>query len=220
MSWSKITLIGFEQFLNYENKSLFDGLVLPEGIDLEVLKSTIMLSGGEFEVLYSNPEFMRDQISYWGQRNYRTFEKWIKALNIEYDPLYNYDRHEEWTDEGSGTRENETSLNSSSSTTSDGDGSSSVENTRSAFDSSDYQPHDKTDSEFENHSESSGEDESSGTLKEDTTNKSEHSGHMWGNIGVTTSQQMLQSELDIASWNIYDHISDIFIRDFTVPVYE
>ncbi len=220
MSRSKLTLIGFEQFLNHENKSLFDGLVLPKGIDLEVLKSTIMVSGGEFEVLYSNPEFMRDQIGYWGQRNYRTFDKWIKALNAEYDPLFNYDRHEEWTDEGSGTRENETSLNSASSSISDGDGSSSVENTRSAFDTSDYQPHDKSDSEFKNHSETSGEDESSGTLKEDTTNKNKHSGHMWGNIGVTTSQQMLQSELDIASWNIYEHISDIFIRDFTVPVYE
>ena len=111
-------------------------------------------------------------------------------------------------------------MNSSSSTTSDGDGSSSVENTRSAMDSNTYQPHDKSDSEFENHSETSGEDESSGTLKEDTSSTSEHSGHMWGNIGVVSSQQMLQSELDIASWNIYDHISDLFIRDFTIPVYE
>lgn len=220
MSWSKITLIGFQNWLNGHGKDLFENLILPEGIEKDILCNNILLQGGEYEVLYANPDMLVSQIGYWGRKNFRTFQKWIDALNIKYDPLYNYDRHEEWTDEGSGTRENETSLNTTTSTNSDGDGSSSVENTRSAMDSATYQPHDKSDSEFENHSETSGEDKSSGTLKEDTINESKHSGRMWGNIGVTTSQQMLQSELDIASWNIYEHITDMFLLEFTIPVYE
>ena len=40
-----------------------------------------------------------------------------------------------------------------------------------------------------------------------------------GNIGVTTSQQMLQSELDIAKWNIYEQITDLFISEFCIMVY-
>ena len=40
-----------------------------------------------------------------------------------------------------------------------------------------------------------------------------------GNIGVTTSQQMLQSELDIARWNLYEHIADLFCSEFCIMVY-
>ena len=44
-------------------KSLFDGLVLPDGIDPDTLKSNIFMQGGEFEVLYSNPDIMRNMVS-------------------------------------------------------------------------------------------------------------------------------------------------------------
>jgi len=44
-------------------------------------------------------------------------------------------------------------------------------------------------------------------------------GRAHGNIGVTTSQQMLQSELDIVAWNIYEHITDLFLQEFVIPVY-
>ena len=40
-----------------------------------------------------------------------------------------------------------------------------------------------------------------------------------GNIGVTTSQQMLESELKVARWNIYEHIADAFIADYCIPIY-
>lgn len=40
-----------------------------------------------------------------------------------------------------------------------------------------------------------------------------------GNIGVTTSQQMLQAEYDIAKWNLYDQITDLFMQEFIIMVY-
>ena len=40
-----------------------------------------------------------------------------------------------------------------------------------------------------------------------------------GNIGVTTSQQMLQSELDIARFNIYEEITDLFLKELTIYTY-
>ena len=60
-----------------------------------------------------------------------------------------------------------------------------------------------------------------GTIKDDggSKNNAKHKGHIHGNIGVTTSQQMLQSELEIAQWNLYEHISDIFLSDFVIPIY-
>ena len=66
-----------------------------------------------------------------------------------------------------------------------------------------------------------------GTDKSDSTNKSTgnektdvtHDGHLYGNIGVTTSQQMLRDELDISRWNIYDEIAKCFARELIIPVY-
>jgi len=49
---------------------------------------------------------------------------------------------------------------------------------------------------------------------------SKHDGHLYGNIGVTTSQQMLHSELDLRSKvNIYDVIAEMFYKEFCVYVY-
>ena len=49
---------------------------------------------------------------------------------------------------------------------------------------------------------------------------SKHDGHLYGNIGVTTSQQMLNAELDLrAKVNIYDVIAEMFYREFCVYVY-
>lgn len=59
----------------------------------------------------------------------------------------------------------------------------------------------------------------SGSTTGSHDNLGQHEGHLYGNIGVTTSQQMLQSELDIAYWNLYDHIADLFISEFTIPIY-
>ena len=52
---------------------------------------------------------------------------------------------------------------------------------------------------------------------EDT--QSYHTGHTHGNIGVTTSQQMLEAELKIDEWNIYEHITDLFLTEFVIPIY-
>ena len=240
MSWAKLTLTAFESYLNMSGKSLFDELELPEGIDKETLIDNIYLRAGEYEALYSDPEFIRRAVPVWGRKWYRTFDKWITALNVKYDPLYNYDRHEEWSDEGSGSKNGESSMESetdrilNSETTSENNtdysGTDETTNTRSAFDSDNYQPHDKSVTGSENTTaftgsetaETTGKDTTtgSGTMSEHTTDTSQHTGHIYGNIGVTTSQQMLADELKIDKWNIYEHITDLFIEEFTIPVYE
>lgn len=112
----------------------------------------------------------------------------------------------------------------------------------SAFDSSSYQPSEKiTDSR------SSREDEktTSGSYKDSTTHghtetftngrKDEttygkvdtvtHTGtegyrsNIHGNIGVTTSQQMITSELELRKFDIYSDIANRFEREFLVQVY-
>ena len=43
--------------------------------------------------------------------------------------------------------------------------------------------------------------------------------HIHGNIGVTTSQQMLTQELELGYWNVYEKITELFLQEFVIPVY-
>ena len=58
---------------------------------------------------------------------------------------------------------------------------------------------------------------SSGTDSETTSG--DHSGHMWGNIGVMSTQDMLQQELDIQRFNLIQQITDLFLTEFCIMVY-
>lgn len=208
MASAKMTLIGMNIFFLNMNDDLFKNLTLPEGLTKQTLTDSILLRGGEFEVVYANPSAMQSLIGIWSNRMQDTFKRWVDALAIEYAPLENYDRHESWADHQEGTGSSD-STGSVSTTTSD-----TSELTKSAFNESGYSPYEKTTN--------------SGTLGSNTTdgtdtemeNDSTHNGRIHGNIGVTTSQQMLQAELDLGYWNVYEKISELFLQEFTIPVYE
>lgn len=52
------------------------------------------------------------------------------------------------------------------------------------------------------------------------SSSSSHTGRTHGNIGVTTSQQMLEQELDVApKLNVYNYIIDSFRKRFCLLVY-
>ena len=282
MSLAKLTMLSFNKYLNdmYEGQTLFDLLTLPEGISKEDLVDNILLQGGEFEVLYSNPVFMREAVGSWGRKCYNTFLRWITAQNIQDNPLENYDRNELLTDQyyksasSSGRRdsgntrtfnnqdkrtldtEEKRTLDTEDKRTLDTEDERTLDTTRtsedevSAFDSSTYQPSAKntTDDDGTDTTTHTGTDtlersgtdtmtntgtdtlDHTGTIKDEygegtSGNENEnstntHSGRIHGNIGVTTSQQMLQQEYDIARFNIIDQITDMFILEFCIPIYE
>ena len=189
------------------NDDLFKGITLPEGLAKDTLTNNILLQGGEFEVVYSDPFFLQNAISIWADREAATFERWASALAIEYAPLENYDRHEDWTDtlDSDGT--------SRTTGTNDTSTNGTVTTDVSAYDSNGYQPKEKVTT--------------AETIDNDTTenntstldNEGVHTGRIHGNIGVTTSQQMLESELELGYWNIYSRITDMFLKEFCIMIY-
>ncbi len=224
MSIMKITMLGLEMALSPEGKSIFDLLALPEGIDKDTVTDNIILEGGDFEVLYADPYMFRAAVGTWAQKHLRTFEKWITALNIEYNPLENYDRKEDWTD--SGTKNSKTTGSGTNGETNNGSvgnsGTNTVETTVSAFDSGSYQPSDKTTETPATTTTSSNTLSGSFSNSEELHegDKQTHDGRIHGNLGVTTSQQMLQSELDIARFNLVQQITDLFLTEFTLMIYD
>lgn len=207
MSSAKVTLIGMNTYFQNANSNLFEFLSVPEGLDKEKLTNNILLEGGEFEVLYSDPVSLKSYIGIWSDREADTFKRWVDALAIEYAPLENYDRHENWTDtlDSDGTTESTGTNNTNTNGT--------VTTDVSAYDSSGYQPKEKITS--------------AETIDNDTTenmtstldNEGVHTGRIHGNIGVTTSQQMLEAELDLGYWNIYSRITDMFLKEFCIMIY-
>ena len=58
------------------------------------------------------------------------------------------------------------------------------------------------------------------TESETSTDRATHTGRVSGNIGVTTSQQMIESELRLRlGFNLYDIIADEFKRRFCILIY-
>ena len=231
---SKITLIGLYNFDN----SLFNNLTFPNGINRDLAIERILNKSEEFEVLYSNFDYLKDRIGTWSKIWERTFEKWVKALAVEYDPLYNFDRHEFYTDaKARDYRDNQNSVASSnavensesvSNTVTGSDTGSTTEQFVNAYDGG-YTGKEKEESIAVTNQSGSGDSKSDisstnnsfgSTNNNGTSNELlQHEARLFGNIGVTTSQQMLKDELDIATWNLYEHISDIFIEEFCILVY-
>lgn len=267
---AKFTIWGFEQYLKPQNLSLFDHIhdnELPSNISKSELINTFMLRANEFELLYSDPLFMREAVRNWFYKNKWTINKWAAALALEYDPITNYDRTEESTDTDAGTVKN-TGTQSDSATTSN-TGTQTVKNTGtqtdkntgtstntetqnltqnvdnkvSAYDSdtmrddtkssttntgtdtnqrTDDLTSQRTDDLTSQRTDaltSSGSNTRTDDLTETTNMTHTHRLRSYGNIGVTTSQQMLQSEFEVARFNILDAIADLFVSEFCILIY-
>ena len=102
----RLTLIGM---YNYE-PNIFDGLNLPAAYDKATFIESLLVEHGEKCVLYSDLPFMRYSIGVWSRKWFMELERIAEALKAEYNPLWNYDRYEEWNDAGGrrGSSETET----------------------------------------------------------------------------------------------------------------
>lgn len=185
-----MSLLTIRGMYNY-HPTLFDELTIPEFWSKDTLIGVILRETDEREVLYSNPAVMETAIMHWGNSNLGQWQRLAKALQVEYEPLENFDRMEESTDNtdttNSGNSKSEsigkaTGFNSDSLVTTEG-----------------------------------GESESSAKSNGNTVNT--HTARLHGNIGVTTSQQMLQSEIDIRKYNWYNEVGKEFANRFTLGVW-
>lgn len=235
----RVTLIGLYNYENSFGRDLFRKLSLPEGFDAATFVNALLLEHGEKCVLYNDPEFFVNAIGMWSAKYQLELERIYEALTAEYNPIWNYDRNEEWSD-SSGQKYTSTTNAGQKYTSQTNAGhkakdtpkydddvtndydivnkqdyDSTVEHKISADNSSDYSPESKDISNFgqnttsndgtiKRHIEGATQDlsESSNSKTEDQTtdnrkvedqtiNNSSHSGHLWGNIGVTTSASMV-----------------------------
>lgn len=176
---------------NYDD-TIFDNIELPDGVDSATAVDAILYDCAELEIIYPDPECMKKLISVWSKRELPVWERIYKAVNMEYNPIENYNRTERWTDNDRGQAS--------------GVSNSSNTNKVTGYNSNSFVDRDM----------STGNASSSSSSVVSST----HSGNISGNIGVTTSQQMLNQELDVAErTDIYSYIVQSFKNRFCLLVY-
>lgn len=167
MMAATMSLLALHQY----NERLFDGLRLPSGVNKDTLVANLLAETAEFEVLYPDAEFMANMIAMWSAKEVGVWESLEETLHYDYDPISNYDRHEESSNTGESLGK-VAGYNASDLVNSSG---ASTDVKRTA--------------------------------------------RMWGNIGVTTTQQMIEEERRVSEFNISDYIIDSFKRRFCLMIY-
>ena len=323
MATAKWTLMGM---YNYDN-TIFNEMILPTGIDADLFKSSLLIEKGEFEVLFPDPDFMKNAIKIWSAKWYRTFSEWLRGTQAQFNPIYNYDRYEEgWDDnkkryssvnnadysdkrianlednrvtnlkdertadledkrtadleekrvanlkdESAKGQKDESTFNNADITSQTKE--STTEHKVAAYDSSGYVPSSQdivnngdsktahvgtvtnesdgtetishtgsdtmstTGSDTMKHSGTdttahTGNDVSNTSGTDETVHKGKlsdiagneqntnlHTAHLYGNIGVTTSAAMLAEFYNVAKWNLYEHMADVFGSELLIQVY-
>ena len=203
MSSATLTLMGLYQYgLNRYNMDIFEKLTLPDEIDKDVVVTTILSNGADYELINPDLLFMYDASEFFSKKWKRTFEKWVELLNAEYEPLDNYDRKEYFSESSSEYN----SLSGSDSSSS----SMSENNTISAFNSYSQSP--ASAAEAKNNV--------AGTTKTESSRNDNkiHDGRVHGNIGVKTTQSIWIEQADLVrDFNIYEEIYKLFAKEYLIP---
>ena len=226
---SSLSILGL---YNYDPQ-IFDKLALPDGVDRSLLVNNLVMELGCLEVLYPSAPFMADMVELWSNKELPTWERLYSAMKIEYNPIENYDRQEEWTDERDETRESSVSDSTilDGQTQNSGSVTHAVQNMTTdrkvtGYNSNSLVPQ-AQDVEHGStvDTDSTRQDVDSTTTRtgggtEDIDGTTTHKGRVHGNIGVTTSQQMLTSELELVpQLNIINYIISSFKNRFCILVY-
>lgn len=183
-----VSILGIYQY----DDSIFEEMVVPEGVDSSLAVDAILFDNAELEIMYPDPEWLKPLIKLWSERELPVWERIFKAITQDYDPLENYNRTENW---------NQTDTGSSSAS-----GSNTDTHKVTGYNSEDW--------------EGQTQDEAYSSGNGNSSLQSYHFSNVKGNIGVTTSQQMLNQELDVASrTDIYQYISRSFKNRFCLMVY-
>ena len=208
--------------------TLFDNMTLPEGMDKETVIDSILQDCMELEAVYTSPYAMKLMIGVWARRELPTFERVWKAEQAEYNPIENYDRHQTDTREieHSGdditTGQNTGSASGQAETTTTGQVSETNLHKYVAFDAGTLQ--DQTQDIRTGNSTNSEQSATTQNISHKLTHGEKvgetFTSYIHGNIGVTTSQQMLESELELApKINTINYIVNSFKMRFCILVY-
>lgn len=226
-----VSLLGLKRL----NDGILGELVVPDGVDLELVKDNLLAETAELEVIYPDAIFMQAMIGRWSAKELPIWERLYKTTLLEYNPIENYDRMEEWTEAEDTKKNTEADATGTSRTDTDGtstkqsntDGVINDQKYVSAYNEVEFTPTERDNNTQNEKNNSEQKDVGTVSVKTSAENTTDETGNRnllrkgraHGNIGVTTSQQMIEAERDVALYNIIDVIINSFKNRFCLQVY-
>lgn len=211
---------------NWDN-TIFNDLNVPEGMDKNDIVDNILFECAELSLLYTDPAFMKRAIKQWSNKEQNVWAKLFATENFDYNPIWNVDGTVTETETIDRDRTNDIDRTSSSDETARDVTSDDTDQTTTdsvtGYNSTAWQDHTKSviDSDRDITTNStrniSGTDNVDEAESEDVERNLET--RRTGNIGVTTTQQMIREERDVALFNTIEFITNSFKKRFCVMVY-
>ena len=251
----------FEDIELFEGGTFYDQQI--DAIDPDILYVELMDRYGELLIYGMNPDNFKIASDNFFKKNYKNFAKMQIALQLDFNPIYNYDRYEEWKDttddlhtkhivptgketlktKQEGKEKTETTPTGTekvevSNGTDQGEVTTQVSayNSQHTWDNKEKVtttiPETSTETSFENRKDTN---ELSFTDRFTTTETTfdnrdtkdedvlkddhRHEGHLYGNIGVTTSTAMIKELLELYDFDIYKYIADKYAKERLLLLY-
>lgn len=213
---------------NYD-PNVFAGFRVPESLESkkQAIIDEICLECAEFELIYPNLEVMKLAIERWTDIELPVWTELQATREYEYNPIWNKDgtytetesRDLAGTRSGTGSGSGETTDGTSTSSTGTAEDIKSVQGFNSASwaeaekDDRTQQASSRTDSGSTSSTENEFSEESTdtGTITRTRLEK--------GNIGVTTTQQMIKEQREVVNFSTERVIIDSFKKRFCLVIY-
>ena len=219
-------LLSITGLYEYDN-TMFQGLQVPEGLNREAVINEILLQCAELEVIYPKIDIMKLAITTWSIANQYTWEKLYDTMVVEYNPIWNVDANVIESRSGSesrditraGTGSNNRTVNLADNETVNITDTESVK----GFNSDTWAESHKNIKAGTDNTAHTGTDNiaisDSESVDDDVTRTETFTQRRTGNIGVTTTQQMLEQERAIAEFNMINYIAQSFKQRFCLLIY-
>ena len=170
---------------------LFDLLHIPKQLDREALVDELCMTIGELNLIITDPDVLKLAIDRWSRTRVDVWQHLYDTTQYKYNPIWNKDGVYKETEKA---KSNST-----------GNLTGTDYDDTSAYNSTTYQNAERTRM---NH------DSKNNAEAEVVREREEH-----GNIGVTTTQQMIKEEREIAEFSLYKMIIEEFMHRFCIMVY-
>lgn len=199
-------MIALYSLMKYD-PTLFDNLVLPDGIDPETVTNNIAMKYGELEPLYTDPTFLKSFIGIWSKAHLYTWETLSKTLDNSHDIFTNIDTTSTSNTDGK-TENNNQSFSSGTAS-----GTDTTSNKVYGYNNLTSPADDSTSvSTNESKSNNTAGGSASGSTSTSTSTRTS------GRTGITAAEAIKQARAS-AYFSIYDYIADDFRKMFLLSVY-
>lgn len=215
--------------------ALREAFNFPAGINKDTAVDTICVDTAELGLVYTRPDTLEGLIRTWCNRRANVWMELEATLHYDYNPIHNYDR----TEEHSHTETRDLTNTEKRVGTETEDTDATVENTENmtgdsgqtdgkvAYNSGSIVTTATTKNNATQDTTSRGasaekraKDVTDDITKKDTgTVINTEKIVAYGNIGVTSTQDMIRQQREIVEFDIYHYISDDFKKEFCIMLY-